>query len=111
MILQKDKKINKTYNKIDNTVDIIGAKNIENKTDNEYNKEINNNIESINKYTEYKYNAENNKYLTNYEIIQMKKNKITKMDTLITQYMNPQQGYEILIDTQTLHRPNNVIKI
>ena len=38
MILQKDKKINKTYNKIDNTVDIIGAKNIENNTDNEYNK-------------------------------------------------------------------------
>ena len=29
----------------------------------------------------------------------MKKNKITKMDTLITQYMNPQLGYEILIDT------------
>ena len=51
MILQKDKKINKTYNKIDNTVDIIGAKNIENKTDNEYNKEINNNIDSINKCT------------------------------------------------------------
>ena len=99
MILQKDKKINKTYNKIDNTVDIIGAKNIENKTDNEYNKEINNNIESINKYTEYKYNEVNNKYLTNYEIIQMKKNKITKMDTLITQYMDPQLGYEILIDT------------
>ena len=99
MILQRENKINKTYNKIYNTVDIIGAKNIENNTDNEYNKEINNNIESINKYTEYKYNTVNNKYLTDYEIIQMKKNKITKMDTLITQYMNPQLGYEILIDT------------